>query len=219
MGGFRHVAILASLLLVVIIVLSGCEKGLQLEKSYESRPIVETVEIYADEAYIVEENKITGQNCVERHYSEMNDSKFSISLGEKEWLKQPPVLGQTNYFRRVATIYNSLDEIDAIYLDKVYFYNGTETKRSKHPMMFLVEPKSSRKLYVMWDTQYDPLKDVIVDFTNNTEEAGFETRIFRLCYNETETVNVTKTRKVLTGTEEKVVGYDDYVKVKLERKS
>ncbi|MBW2996877.1 hypothetical protein KY349_00895 [Candidatus Woesearchaeota archaeon] len=199
--------------------MAGCSAPRELKRSVEQRPVVEKVELYADEPYIVQESRVVGQNCVERHYSEINNSRFNVSFGEKEWLMQPPVDGQTNYLRRVVTVFNALNEIDTIYLDKVYLYNGTETKRSRHPMKFLVDPRSTRTLYVMWDTQYDPLKDVVVDFTNNTEETGFETRIMRLCVNETSTVNITKYKKVVTGTEEKVIGYDNYVKVKLDRKS
>ena len=166
----------------------------------------------------MQETRVVGEECIERHYSTLNDSKFNLSVGEAEWLKQPPVVGETNYVRRVATIFNGLDEVDTVWLDKIYLYNGTETKRSKHPMMYLVDPKSTRTLYVMWDTQYDPLKDVTIDFTNNTEQTGVETTVFRLCVNQTETVNVTKHRKVLTGSTEEVVGYDEVVRVKLPRK-
>lgn len=218
MGGFRHVAILAILFFLVAGLLTGCSAPRELKRSVEQRPVVEQVELYGEVPYTVQESRVVGQNCVERHYSELNNSRFNVSFGEKEWLMQPPVEGQTNYLRRVVTVFNALDEIDTIYLDKIYLYNGTETKRSKHPMKFLVEPRSTRTLYVMWDTQYDPLKDVVVGFTNNTEETGFETSIMRLCVNETETVNITKYQKVVTGTEEKVIGYDNYVKVKLDRK-
>ena len=85
-------------------------------------------------------------------------------------------------------------------------------------MMFLVDPKSSRTLYVMWDTQYDPLKDVTVVFTNNTEYLGVETTTMRMCINQTEKYNVTKYNKVKTGTTEEVQGYDNVVKVKLKKK-
>ncbi|MBI5880837.1 hypothetical protein HZB90_01775, partial [archaeon] len=136
----------------------------------------------------------------------------------KEWIKQPPIVNETNYLRRVVTIFNGRDEVDAVYLDKIYLYDGNETKRSKTPMMFLVEPKESRTLYVMWDTQYDPLKDVTVGFTNNTEYLGVETTTMRMCINETEKYNTTKYKKVKTGTTEEVQGYDNVVKVKLKKK-
>lgn len=218
MGVFRHVAVLAILLFLVATV-CGCSAPRELKRSVEQRPIVEQVNLYADEPYIVQESRVVGQNCIERHYSELNNSRFNISIGEKEWLIQPPIEGQTNYLRRVVTVFNALDEVDTVWLDKIYLYNGTETKRSRHPMKFLVEPRSTRTLYVMWDTQYDPLKDVVVGFTNNTEETGFETTVMRMCINKTETVNVTKYKKVISGTEDKIVGYDNYVKVKLDRKS
>jgi hypothetical protein len=218
MRGFRQVGVLAIVLFVVILIVSGCSSGPRgLKTSQESRPLVETVDVFADEPYTVQEKRVVGENCIERKYSEMNDSRFRISMDETEWIDNPPVLGESNDVRRVVTIFNERDEIDAVYLDKVYVYNGTEIRRSKHPMMFLVDPKSSRKLYFVWHTQYDPLKDVQAAFTNNTEELGFTTRIMRMCVNETETVNVTKTKKVLVGTEEEVVGYDNYVKVELER--
>ena len=218
MRGVRQAGI-GIILLIIIVVLVGCaETTCPPEKSYEKKPLIKTVELYSEESYTEEETRLVGENCIERHYSEMNSSRFNISLGEKEWIDKPPVLGETNYIRRVVNIYNALEEIDAIYLDKIYLYNGTETKRSKHPMMFLVEPRSSKTLYVMWNTQYDPLKDVAVDFTNNTEEAGFVTKVIKICHNETETVNVTKHKEVLSGTEDEIEGYEDVVKVKLKRK-
>ncbi|MFH1063787.1 MAG: hypothetical protein V1729_01765 [Candidatus Woesearchaeota archaeon] len=202
-----------------MILIAGCgSNSCGPEKVYEKRAITKTVEKYIDEQYVVQENKVIGEKCVEQHYSEMNNSRFSISVEEPEWVSKPLIPGETNYLRRVINIFNSLDEIDAIYLDKIYLYNQTETKRSKTPLMFLVDPKSIRTLYVMWNTQYDPLKDVTVDVTNNTEAIGFETRIMRICYNETEQVNVTKYKRVLDDTEEQITGYDDVVKVKLNRK-
>ncbi|HII72756.1 TPA: hypothetical protein HA265_08425 [Candidatus Woesearchaeota archaeon] len=204
------------LLIVLLLVISGCSKTCTPERVVEQRAITQTVETYVEEPYTIEEKNVVGQNCIERHYSEMNDSEFSISLGEKEWVEKDTELGESNHLRRIVTIFNGLDEIDAIYLDKIYLYNGTETKRSKHPLMFLVEPKSTRKLYVLWDTQYDPYKDVIVDFTNNTEEIGFTTTVTKICYNETETVNVTKYRKMPAGTTEEITGYDEVVRVKLK---
>jgi hypothetical protein len=218
MRGFRHAWILAIVLLIILILtVTGCSKTCAPESTREERPITRTVEIYAEEPYTVQENKVVEEKCIERHYSDMNDSKFSLSIGEKEWIGKPLIVGQTNYLRRIVTVFNGRDEVDAVYLDKIYLYDGEETKRSEHPMMFLVEPKSTRKLFVMWDTQYDPLKDVTIDFTNNTEELGFTTDIMRLCYNQTEQVNVTKYRKVVTGTEEEITGYDSVVKVKLKR--
>ncbi len=197
--------------------LAGCEKTGMHVKTLEKRPITETVEMYSEEPYTTTETRVVGEKCIERHYSDMNDSKFNLSIGEKEWLTQPPVPGQTNYVRRVVNIHNGREEVDAIYLDKIYLYDGEETRRSKHPMMFLVEPQSTRTLYVMWDTQYDPLKDVTVDFTNNTEETGYETKVFRLCINQTEKVNVTKYRKVVSGTTEEVTGYEEVLRVELPR--
>ncbi len=221
MGGCRHIgrsAVVLSLL-VIILLIAGCgADSCGPTKIYEKRAVTKTIEKYIDEPYVVQENKVVGEKCIEQHYSEMNNSRFSISIEETEWVSRPLIPGETNYVRRVVNIFNALDEIDAIYLDKIFLYNGTETKRSKTPLMFLVDPKSTRTLYVMWNTQYDPLKDVTVDMTNNTKEIGFETRIMRMCYNETEKVNITKYRKVLSDTEEQVLGYDDIVKVKLNRK-
>ena len=218
MGVFRRVGVLAIVFFIACLILTGCSgKPRTLEKSFEQVPITETRDVYADEQYTVQENQVVGEKCIERHYSELNNSRFNISIGEKEWLGEP-IVGETNYVRRIVTVFNGLDEIDTIYLDKVYLYDKEETKRSKNPMKFLVDPKSTRKLYVMWNTQYDPLKDITIDLTNNTEQIGITTNIMRMCYNETEAINVTKTRKVVVGQEEEVVGYDNYVKVKLERK-
>ncbi|MBW2971476.1 hypothetical protein KY359_00425 [Candidatus Woesearchaeota archaeon] len=220
MRGFRRVDILVVVLLTALALAacSGCAEKKPIVTKLDKRPITQTVEIYAEEPYTVQESRVTGQKCIERHYSEMNDSRFNMSIAEKEWVRQPPVPGETNNLRRIVTIFNARDEVDAVYLDKIYLYDGKETKRSKTPMMFLVDPKSTRTLYVMWDTQYDPLKDVTVDYTNNTEVLGFETTIMRMCYNETEDFNVTKYRKVVTGTTEEVVGYDEVVRVKLPKK-
>jgi hypothetical protein len=204
-------------MLILFLLVTGCSNRCAPEKTYEKRPVTNTVELYADEPYTVTETKVVGEKCIERHYSEMNDSRFNLSIGEVEWLIQPPVPGETNYIRRTVVVFNGRDEVDAVYLDKIHLYNGTETLRSKFPMMFLVEPKSSRTLYFMRNTQYDPLKDVTADFTNNTEQLGFEKKVARLCYNQTEKVNTTKTRKVLTGTRDEVAGHEDVVKVKLKR--
>lgn len=217
MRGFRQVGILVVIALIALLV-AGCTGKCAPEKTYEKRPITQTIEMFSEEPYTVQESRVTGQNCIERTYSELNDSRFNISIEEKEWIKQPPIVNETNYLRRIVTIFNGLDEIDAIYLDKIYLYDGKETKRSKTPMMFLVEPKESRTLYVMWDTQYDPLKDVTVGFTNNTEYLGVETTTMRMCINETEKYNTTKYKKVKTGTTEEVQGYDNVVKVKLKKK-
>jgi hypothetical protein len=217
MRGYRHVWFLVVFILIIGTALSGCSSKCAPDKTYEKRANVQTVEKYADEPYTVSETKVVGEKCIERHYSEMNDSRFNLSIGDIEWLKQPPVEGETNYLRRVVVVHNARNETDAVYLDKIYLYNGTETKRSKTPMMFLVEPKTSRTLYFMWDTQYDKLKDLTADFTNNTEQLGFTKKIMRMCYNETEKVNLTKYRKVVTGTSEEVTGYDDVVRVKLKK--
>jgi hypothetical protein len=219
MRGFRQVGILAIVLLIILIILiSGCSEKGKLVKTYERRPVTEKIDLYAEEPYTVSETKVIGQDCIERHHSELNDSRFNMSIGDKEWLGQPPVLGESNHLRRIVTIFNGIDEIDAIYLDKIYLYDGVETKRSRTPMMFLVDPLSTRTLYVLWDTQYDPLKDVTVEFTNNTEQLGYRTSIQRLCVNQTEDVDVTKYKKVVTGTTEEVTGYDEVVRVKLPRK-
>jgi hypothetical protein len=220
MRGFRRVVCAVVALLLIALILTGCAgtKTCKPEKVYEKKPIMQTFETYAEEPYTEEQTKSVGQKCVERHYSELNESKFSLSVGEPEWLGQPPVLGESNNIRRIVTIFNARDEIDIVYLDKIYLYNGTETKRSKTPMKFMIDPKSSRTLYVLWDTQYDPLKDVTLDFTNNTELLGFETTIMKMCVNETEKVNVTKYRKVVASSSEEIVGYDSTVKVKLPRK-
>jgi hypothetical protein len=217
MRGFRQVGILVALVLIILIV-AGCSNKCAPTKTYEKRPVTNTVELFSEEPYTVQETRVTGQKCIERDYSEMNNSRFNISIEEKEWLRQPPVMNETNNLRRIVTIFNGLDEIDAVYLDKVYLYDGNETKRSKTPMMFLVDPKSSRTLYVMWDTQYDPLKDVTVEFTNNTAYLGFETTTMRMCINETEKYNTTEYRKIKTGTTEEVQGYNNVVKVKLNKK-
>ena len=218
MGGFRHVSVLAILLIIAFALISGCDESQKkLEVSNEQREITQTKNIYAEEQYTVQENRIIGEKCIERHYSELNNSRFRLSHSEPDWVGEP-IMGESNYLRRVATVFNALDEIKMIYVDKIYLYNGTEIKRSKNPMKFMVDPKSTRTLYVVWNTQYDPLKDVMLDFTNKTEQLGFETSIMRMCYNETENFNVTKTREILIGTEEEVIGYDKFVKVKLERK-
>ena len=217
MRGFRHVSILVIVLIIAFALVSGCEdKPRKLEVSNEQREITETKNVYAEEQYTVQEKRIIGEKCIERHYSELNNSRFKLSHSEPEWVSDP-VIGETNYLRRIATVFNALDEIKMVYLDKIYLYNGTETKRSKNPMKFMIDPKSTRTLYVVWNTQYDPLKDVMLDFTNKTKQLGFDTSIMRMCYNETETFNVTKTREVLVGTEEEIIGYDKFVKVKLER--
>lgn len=219
MRGFRYSSISVSLAAVVLflifVLISGCagEKGSPV-KTVEHREITETTDIYQDEPYTVQETRVVGENCIERHYSELNDSRFNISIGDPEWLGDK-IFGETDYVRRIVQIYNARDEVDTIYLDKIYLYDGLETKRAKHPMMFLIDPKSTRTLYVMWDTQYDPKKDVSIDISNNTAELGFETHVMRICYDETETVNVTKYRKVKTGEQEQVVEYQEYTRVKL----
>lgn len=220
MRGFRHEGILAVALLIATLTLqciSGCSTGPRIvQTSQESVPLVETVDVYAEQPYTVQEKRVVGEECIERHYSELNDSRFRISMSDPEWIGEP-VPGESNHLRRVVKVHNERDELDAVYLDKVYLYDGEEIKRSENPMMFLVDPKSSITLFFVWHTQYDPLKDVQAAFTNKTEQLGFTTRIMRVCYNQTETVNITKTRKVLVGTEDKVVGHDNYVKVELER--
>jgi hypothetical protein len=147
MRGYRHVLVLGLVMLILFLLVTGCSNRCAPEKTYEKRPVTNTVELYADEPYTVTETKVVGEKCIERHYSEMNDSRFNLSIGEVEWLIQPPVPGETNYIRRTVVVFNGRDEVDAVYLDKIHLYNGTETLRSKFPMMFLVEPKSSRTLY------------------------------------------------------------------------
>jgi hypothetical protein len=222
MRGFRQEAILAiAVIIILMLSLSGCTKTCTPEKAYEKRPITTSVETFSEEPYTVTETKVIGEKCIERNYSEeegeISDSRFNISIGPKEWVGKPTIPGETNYLRRVVKIYNGLDKIDQTYIDKIYLYNGTETFRSKNPMMFMVDPKSTRTLYVMWNTQYDPLKDVTVDFTNNTERTGKTITTMRMCYNETEKVNTTQYKKISTGSVEQVKGYNDVVKVKLKR--
>jgi len=217
MRGYRQ-AISAVLTVITLLLILGCAQECPYEKSYETRQITETVNVYGEESYIVQETKVIGQKCIEREYNEFSDSVFNVSIEDKEWVSQPPVLGETNYLRRVINVYNALDEIDTVYLDKIYLYNGSETKRSRTPMKFLVEPKSTRKLYFVWNTQYDPLKDVSAEFSESETESDSEEEVFLMCYNETEQVNVTKYRKIIAGTEEKVVGEDSAINVKLNRK-
>jgi hypothetical protein len=224
MRGFRQegilVAMLTTALIIAMLMLSGCGGSCPPTKSYEQRPITDTVELYSEEPYTVEEIKVVGEKCIEKEYGEFSTSQanFKLSMSNKEWIGKPTIPNQTNQVRRIATIFNGGDELDSVYLDKIYLYNGTEIKRSKHPMMFRVDPQTSRNLYVVWDTQFDPLKDITMDFTNNSAELGVETTTMRLCYNETEKYNTTKYKKVLTGTKEELKGYDNVVKVKLNRK-
>lgn len=221
--GVRQYSALTGVALIIafilLVVVSGCSSGITgsavRDVVVEKRPIVNTIETYSDEPYTVQETRVVGEKCIERHYSELNDSKFTITNEDPEWLEQPATWGKTNYLRREVKVHNGLDEIDAIYLDKVYYFKGEETKRSRRAMMFLVEPKSTRTLYAMWDTQYHPDKDVRLEFTNKTEQLGFETTIMKMCYNETEKVNVTKYRKVLTGQVEEVQGYEEVKRVML----
>ena len=216
--GFLYIAA-AFMIIGILLISTGCGKitGNSVRTvSVEKRPIVNTVEQYEEQPYTEQETRIVGETCIERHYSEMNDSQFTIVHEDKEWVEQPAAWGQSNHLRRVVLIHNARDELDAVYVDKVYYFKGNETKRSRHPMMFMVDPKSTRKLYVMWDTQYHPDKDVKLEFTNHTDELGFDVDIMRMCYNETETVNVTKYKKVLTGIVEEVGGYEDVTRVVLE---
>ncbi len=215
MRGFRHASILAAVMLIFLL-LYGCTDNCAPEKYVDERVVTQTTDLYADEPYTVTEIRVVGQKCIERHYSDMNDSRFNLSIGPREWIGDA-VKGASGKVRRVVTVFNALDEIDAVYLDKVYKYNGTETKRSRTPMMFLVDPKSTRKLFFLWDTQYDPLKDITAEFTNNTEQIGFKTQVVKMCINQTEKYNVTKYRKVVSGTQEKIIGTDKVVKVKLKR--
>jgi hypothetical protein len=220
--GVRQYSILAVLaILSILLVLSGCggvTGNCVKEIVVDERPIINTIELYADEPYTVQETRVVGEKCIEKHYSEMNDSQFTITHGDKEWVEEPATWGETNHLRRIAKIYNGRDEIDAVYVDKVYFFKGEETKRSRHAMMFLIEPKTTRELYVMWDTQYHPDKDIKLEFTNHTDELGFETTVMKMCYNETEKVNVTEYRKVKTGETEQVEGYETVKRVVLDCK-
>jgi hypothetical protein len=219
MRGSRQAGIAAVMLILAALLIAGCSNKCAPSKTSEQRPITETVELYDDVPYVVEDIRITGQKCIEKDYSEFGKSQenFKLSMSNKEWIGKPTIPNQTNQVRRIATIFNSGDEIDSVYLDKIYVYNGTEIRRSKHPMMFMVDPKASRNLYVVWDTQFDILKDVTMDFTNNSAELGVETTTMRLCYNETEKFNTTKYKKVMTGTKEEIKGYDNVVKVKLNK--
>jgi hypothetical protein len=215
--GVRHVLLIA-LVLLLLASLTACSGSCPptSSKSYETRDITEKVDIYADEPYITQETRTIGKKCIERNFTELDDSRFNISISPAEWL-DPPVPGLTNNIRRTIIIFNPRDVVDAIYLDKVYLYGGVETKRSKTPLMFLVDPKASRTLYVMWDTQYDPLKDVTVALTNNTEYLGLQTTTLSFCYNETEKFNITKHEKVFKGSREELKGQEKIVKVKLNR--
>jgi len=218
MRGLNLTEITVVLLAIAItLILAGCSNSCDPEKSYEQRQLVKTVEMYEDQPSVTQERIVVGKKCISRDYSEMNNSRFSLSIGPKEWIDKNLILGQTNYVRRVVKVYNALDEIDTIYLDKIFLYGGKEIKRSKEPMMFLVDPKATRELYVVWNTQYDPKRDVTVDFTNSTKDLGYTTTTAELCYNETKLVNKTEYKKVFTGTKQEVTGYDSYVKVKLKR--
>jgi hypothetical protein len=168
-----------------------------------------------NESYVESASKISGKRCIETTYSELNDSRFRLSIGNATWLGKNPRYGQTNYLRRVVEVFNARDEVDTIYLDKIYLYNKTETKRSRHALMYVLNPKSTRTLYVMWDTQYDPLKDVTVAFSNKTEELGFDVQIAQTCVDDIEIYNVTKTREVRVGEREEITGYKEVVKVRL----
>lgn len=215
--GVRPVLLIA-LVLLILTSLTACSNSCPptSSKSYETRALTETVDIYADEPYIVQEIRTTGKKCIERNFTELDDSRFNISISPAEWLDLP-IPGLTNHIRRTITIFNPRGMVDAIYLDKVYLYGGVETKRSKTPLMFLVDPKASRTLYVMWDTQYDTLKDITVALTNNTEYLGLPTTTLSFCYNETEKFNVTKYKKVFKESREELKGQEKIVKVKLNR--
>ncbi|MFC1741180.1 hypothetical protein ACFL3V_01445 [Nanoarchaeota archaeon] len=218
MRGFRHVSsgLVVLALALVLLILSGCgSNSCAPDKSYETREITQTVDVYADESYTVQEERLVGEKCTERNYTVVNSrhNEFNMSLGEQEWVSKPLIKGQTNYLRRIVTIWNPHDTLKSVYVDKVYWYNGSVTKRSRNPMMLLVDPKTSRETIVFWDTQYDPLLDVTLEFANTTREIKTE----RTCVNETEIVDLTKSRKVHSGTQDEVTGYDNIVKVKLKR--
>ncbi len=79
MRGFRHVMVLVGVLFIILIlILTGCsQSGVRLKTTVDKRPITRTIELYAEEPYTVQENRIVAENCIERHYSEMNDSRFN----------------------------------------------------------------------------------------------------------------------------------------------
>lgn len=212
----KELFVFLTVLLAVVILIAGCAPQ-NLIKDIEVRriPLIDTATIFEDQPYTETETKITGQKCIEKEYTpQITDAtEFLLSHDAKEWVTEPGVLGETNQLRRVAHIYNGLNVIKTVYVDKVYFYNGTETKRSTNPMKFLIDPKQTRDLFVMWDTQYDPLKDVKLDLTNTTSKV--ETNIIRICYNETEKVDVTKYKKINAGESETIVGYSEIERVNL----
>jgi hypothetical protein len=148
----RYSIIAASFLILITLLMAGCAtydpiKDIEIRRN----PLIETFSITEQQPYTESEIRVVGEECIEREYEPTitDETKFMLSHDPKEWVTEPGVLGETNQVRRVANVYNGLDTVRMVYVNKVYYYNNTIFKVSENPLHFLVEPKTTRNLFVL----------------------------------------------------------------------
>ena len=202
------IIMLVIILLFSLTTLSGCGKDCVYEniKYYEKIPLTSMEFDYnlVEYNYTAPVVKTTCNNRIEKY------PNFLVDYGKKEWLFNTTTIGMSNTIRREIKIFNKLSTISRVKIDKIYLIKGKEYERSTNPMYFNIDPASSRKLYVIWNTVYNPNSDVTIEILNQ------QSKIITNCTNTTTYSNKVGTRKVPTSTKT-ITGYSTVFKTRKEK--
>ncbi|MFQ5474382.1 MAG: hypothetical protein ACE5DM_00970, partial [Candidatus Nanoarchaeia archaeon] len=100
--------------------------------------------------------------------------KYDVSYDDPFWLDDP-VIGEPNTLKRTAYIHNYENTRGNFGFDMIYLVDGEIIERTLNPSMSWVEKDGVRRLFLLWNTEYDPKKDVRIDVIDVPEiEAGAE---------------------------------------------
>jgi hypothetical protein len=210
------------LLIISLFALSACSSDCApvASRYYERQEYMNTKLVERTETYTYAE-PVAKKTCVNVAAPAINVTRFifdtpdySIQLGDKDWIYDPLVVGESNLLRQTLFFTNKHAEKSIYYMDKVFLINGTEVNRWERSALYEVSGSATRRFFVTWDTEYDPGKDVFMQVANETRVGGVAFSPTQECTTVTEEVEKTGTRKVT----DSVDTYAGYVPIIKERK-
>jgi len=167
-------------------------------KYYEQVPVTRTNEIVQEEEYTYE------QPSVELVCS--RDFSYDVVYDDKFWLDDP-VEDVPNQVKRTVYIQNHEDKIGMFSFDILYLQDGQVVERTLNPSETLVAAKGERRLFLAWNTEYSPGKDVKIDVIDAPQIKGED------CEKIVKYTNMTGVRNKTVSSEESV-SYENVIKTK-----
>ena len=145
-----------SLFLIGMLVLSGCSQNCrEIEvKYYDKVPVMVNKTSSETETYTYEE-PVMVENC--------SDRSFNVTFGEKRWIYEGTEEGDYNKVQREIIIHNIFNKVREFEFYKLYVEGGKIVEKTKGTYMQLVGPNDEERLFVGWNTEYDPKKDTAIE--------------------------------------------------------